>query len=113
MQKESWKSMSIIISLTLSFLCVFIFYFQHVFSSPSRHLCRPEQRDALLKFLLVGQLTPSCYSGQPKTESWVNNSDCCYWEGVTFDAKSGEVVELDLHCNGLRARSHMQSQDLD
>ncbi|CAA7058663.1 unnamed protein product [Microthlaspi erraticum] len=113
MQKESWNSMSIIL-VTLSFLFVFIFSSQDVFSAPSsRHLCLPEQRDALIEFkneFEIGQLNQFCDSGQPKTKSWVNNSDCCYWDGVMCDAKSGEVVELDLNCSRLHGWFHSNSK---
>ncbi|CAA7058658.1 unnamed protein product [Microthlaspi erraticum] len=112
MQKESWNSMSIIL-VTLSFL--FVFISQNVFSAPSsRHLCLPEQRDALLEFkneFEIGELSRYCYSvGQPKTESWVNNNDCCSWDGVACDTKSGEVVELDLHCSRLHGMLHSNSK---
>ncbi|CAA7058652.1 unnamed protein product [Microthlaspi erraticum] len=114
MQKESWNSMSIIL-VTLSFLFVFFFSSQDVFSAPSsRHLCLPEQRDALLEFkneFEIGELSRYCYSvGQPKTESWVNNNDCCSWDGVACDTKSGEVVELDLHCSRLHGMFRSNSK---
>ncbi|CAA7058667.1 unnamed protein product [Microthlaspi erraticum] len=43
-------------------------------------------------------------------ESWTNNSDCCYWDGVTCDAKSGEVVELDLSFSCLHGRFQPKSK---
>uniref|UniRef100_A0A1J3IHU6 Receptor-like protein 12 n=1 Tax=Noccaea caerulescens TaxID=107243 RepID=A0A1J3IHU6_NOCCA len=114
MHKESWNSMNIIL-ITLSFLFVFIFNSQDVFSAPpSRHLCLPEQRDALVEFkneIEIGELSRYCVTGdQPKTESWVNNTDSCYWDGVTCDTKSGEVVELELHCSRLHGLIHSNSK---
>ncbi|KAG7615861.1 Leucine-rich repeat, partial [Arabidopsis thaliana x Arabidopsis arenosa] len=34
-------------------------------------------------------------------EKWRNNTDCCSWDGVSCDPKTGVVVELDLEFNGL------------
>ncbi|KAL0874199.1 hypothetical protein Bca101_023904 [Brassica carinata] len=31
-----------------------------------------------------------------KTQTWRNNSDCCSWDGITCDSKTGNVVELNL-----------------
>ncbi|KAL0867340.1 hypothetical protein Bca101_046458 [Brassica carinata] len=31
-----------------------------------------------------------------KTQRWKNNTDCCSWDGISCDLKTGEVVELDL-----------------
>ncbi|WZY73952.1 hypothetical protein YC2023_006192 [Brassica napus] len=45
----------------------------------------------------------------PKTESWANNSDCCTWEGIKCNVKSGEVIELDLSCSYLGGRFHSNS----
>ncbi|CAH2061395.1 unnamed protein product [Thlaspi arvense] len=77
---------------------------------PTRHLCRPEQRDALLEFKNEFEIGKSSFdshaSPYPKTESWGKSSDCCYWEGITCDTKSGEVIELDLSCSCLHGRSN-------
>ncbi|XP_010486728.1 PREDICTED: receptor-like protein 12 [Camelina sativa] len=111
--KGLWNSTSINL-VTLSFIFFFVCYFEDVFAAPptTRHLCRPEQRDALLAFkneFQIGRLS-RCYSyGHPKTESWTNNSDCCSWEGITCNAESGEVVELDLRCSFLHGRFHANS----
>ncbi|KAG2266700.1 hypothetical protein Bca52824_073779 [Brassica carinata] len=41
----------------------------------------------------------------PKTQSWANSSsDCCNWEGITCDTKSGKVIGLDLSCSCLHGR---------
>ncbi|CAA0277255.1 unnamed protein product [Arabidopsis thaliana] len=34
--------------------------------------------------------------GMVDSKSWVNKSDCCSWDGITCDAKSGNVIGLDL-----------------
>ncbi|KAF3532173.1 hypothetical protein DY000_02039320 [Brassica cretica] len=31
-----------------------------------------------------------------KTQTWRNNSDCCSWDGITCDPKTGNVAELNL-----------------
>ncbi|CAA7040758.1 unnamed protein product [Microthlaspi erraticum] len=40
-----------------------------------------------------------------------NNSDCCYWDGIKCDAKSGEVIELDLSCSCLHGRQPCFNND--
>ncbi|EOA29840.1 hypothetical protein CARUB_v10012934mg [Capsella rubella] len=117
--KGSWNSTSMIL-VTLYFLLSFVHNFGDVLAAPTRHLCRPEQRDALLQFKNEFQSqNPSCdynclingsiVHPHPKTESWGNNNDCCNWEGVTCNAKSGEVIELDLSCSCLLGRFHSNS----
>ncbi|EOA32536.1 hypothetical protein CARUB_v10015825mg [Capsella rubella] len=65
-------------------------------SSTTRiHYCRHDQRDALLEFKHefpeANESKPS-----PSLSSWNKSSDCCLWEGVTCDARSAEVISLDL-----------------
>ncbi|KAG7624784.1 Receptor-like protein 35 [Arabidopsis thaliana] len=114
--KGSWVVSTSIIRITLSFTFLFICHFSDVLAAPTRHLCRPEQKDALLKFkneFEIGKPSPTCkmvgIESHRKTESWGNNSDCCNWEGVTCNAKSGEVIELDLRCSCLHGRFHSNS----
>ncbi|KAF2610195.1 hypothetical protein F2Q70_00009087 [Brassica cretica] len=85
------------------------------FATTARHLCRPETRNVLLEFKKVFEIRRSSsklcningriVGSYPKTESWGNNSDCCYWGGVTCDAKSKDVIKLDLSCSCLHGRS--------
>ncbi|KAF8080834.1 hypothetical protein N665_0920s0017 [Sinapis alba] len=77
-----------------------------VLASPAarhHHLCRPDQKDALWEFkseFYVQQDPYSGITGDPKTEKWRNDTDCCSWDGITCDPKTGKVVELDLrNCN--------------
>ncbi|ESQ46297.1 hypothetical protein EUTSA_v10000632mg [Eutrema salsugineum] len=109
-----------IIHISLCFLLLFVFSFHDVFAAPTRHLCRPEQRDALLEFKNEFEIRrdahSKCYmnngsdvSPYPKTESWANNTDCCYWDGIKCDAKSGEVIELDLSCSSLYGKFRSSS----
>uniref|UniRef100_A0A0D3C1E7 Uncharacterized protein n=1 Tax=Brassica oleracea var. oleracea TaxID=109376 RepID=A0A0D3C1E7_BRAOL len=101
---------------TLSFLFFFTFNFQDVFALPSTHLCHPEQRVALLEIKKELEISESSCQGYinengivspyPKTESWKNNTDCCYWDGITCDAKTGKVIELNLTSSCLNGRFH-------
>ncbi|XP_048600664.1 receptor-like protein 34 isoform X1 [Brassica napus] len=106
-------------SLTLSILFLFGYSYEDVSAVPTTHLCRPEQREALLQFKNEFEVLNSSssyyrciYSGikpHGKTESWMNSSDCCNWEGITCDAKSGEVIGIDLSCSYLGGRFHSNS----
>ncbi|KAL1212481.1 Receptor-like protein 11 [Cardamine amara subsp. amara] len=76
-----WVSGIITIYFTLLF---------HTLASPTLHLCSHDQRDALLEFkdeFPIVESTPI---------PWNKSSDCCFWEGVTCDDKSGQVISLDL-----------------
>ncbi|CAB78432.1 putative disease resistance protein [Arabidopsis thaliana] len=53
----------------------------------AKHLCLPDQRDSLWGFKNEFHV-PS--------EKWRNNTDCCSWDGVSCDPKTGNVVGLDL-----------------
>ncbi|KAH0904910.1 LOW QUALITY PROTEIN: hypothetical protein HID58_044413, partial [Brassica napus] len=122
--KGFWNITSTI-SLTLSILFLFSYSYEDVSAVPTRHLCRPEQRDALPQFKTEFEVLNSSFSSYNcyinddilvsyrKTDSWANNSDCCNWEGVTCDAKSGEVIELDLSCSNLRGDEFIPSSIVD
>ncbi|CAN6892112.1 unnamed protein product [Brassica oleracea] len=96
-----------------------------VFASSAKHLCPPDQRDTLWEFkseFSVQELDSSWWESDLKTERWRNNTDCCSWDGISCDSKTGTVVELDLwgsSLNGpLRSNSslfrlqHLQSLNL-
>ncbi|CAF2073515.1 receptor-like protein 48 [Brassica napus] len=78
-------------------LCL-IFYLSHSIlvcgSSPPKHLCRQDQRDALWEF--KSEFPLSGMAADEKTQTWRNNSDCCSWDGITCDPKTGNVAELNL-----------------
>ncbi|KAH0912178.1 hypothetical protein HID58_035499 [Brassica napus] len=63
-------------------------------SSPAKHLCRPDQRDALWEF--KSEFHFSGMAPNEKTQRWLNNTDCCFWDGVSCDLKTGNVIDLDL-----------------
>ncbi|KFK40179.1 hypothetical protein AALP_AA3G340700 [Arabis alpina] len=104
----SWNSVSSYL-LTLSFL-LFISTSVCGYATPSRHLCLQDQRDALLElkngfqqfFRPFKDLTWS-------TTSWKKEGDCCTWDGITCDNKSGEVIGLDLGVNSLKGEINSSS----
>ncbi|XP_010486751.1 PREDICTED: receptor-like protein 12 [Camelina sativa] len=114
---KGFGNATIIIPISLCFIFIFIYHFEDVLAAPpTRHLCSPEQRDALLAFkneFHIGKPNPDCMEygieSHRKTESWANNSDCCSWKGITCNAKSGDVIELDLHCSFLHGRFYSNS----
>ncbi|KFK23445.1 hypothetical protein AALP_AAs69602U000300 [Arabis alpina] len=97
-----------------------------VIASHSKDLCLPDQRDALWEFknefYVDSSYSDGWVSTNNKTEKWRYNTDCCSWDGVTCDPKTGKIVELELtfsSLNGpLRSNSslfrlqHLQSLDL-
>ncbi|CAA7027951.1 unnamed protein product [Microthlaspi erraticum] len=80
-------------------LCLIFSLFNSVsvFASPVRHLCRPDQRDALWEFKSEFIEVPF----NTKIATWRNNTDCCSWDGISCDDNTGMVIELDLNCSGL------------
>ncbi|KFK39867.1 hypothetical protein AALP_AA3G299000 [Arabis alpina] len=67
-----------------------------VIASPSQHLCLPDQRDALWEFKNEFYVDSDVPDYVKVTEKWRNNTDCCSWDGVSCDPKTGKIVELDL-----------------
>lgn len=100
-----------LIPITFSFFFLFFYNIQDGFAVPNRHLCHPKQRDALLEFKNKFEIKKPCFGcpGPPKTKSWGNSSDCCHWDGITCDTKSGEVIELNLMCSCLHGWFHSNS----
>ncbi|GLT35569.1 hypothetical protein SLA2020_100110 [Shorea laevis] len=74
-------------------------------SSPhsSPHLCRPEERSALLDFKSTTKLGKYCSSSSGIIQTWNESKDCCLWEGITCDKVKGHVISLDLSSNCLEA----------
>ncbi|KAF2586067.1 hypothetical protein F2Q70_00035532 [Brassica cretica] len=68
-------------------------------SSPPKHLCRQDQRDALWEF--KSEFPLSGLAASEKTQRWRNNTDCCSWDGITCDPKTGNVLELNLWSSSL------------
>ncbi|GKV48139.1 hypothetical protein SLEP1_g54969 [Rubroshorea leprosula] len=79
-------------------------------SSPSQsspdsppHLCRPEERSALLDFKNTTRWLKYCPSSSDIIQTWNESKDCCLWEGITCDKMKGHVIGLDLSSNCLEA----------
>ena len=85
----------------------FIFLFRDVFADPGRHLCHPDQRDAILDFKNKFQIQKPCLDRPLK--SWENNSDCCSWDGIRCDASFGDVIKLNLSDSCLRGQFNSNS----
>ncbi|EOA36582.1 hypothetical protein CARUB_v10011769mg [Capsella rubella] len=102
------KMISILRSISFLF---FVSCLLNTFVSSTQHLCHLDERDALLEFkteLLIKKplLDVDSYI---KTESWMNKSDCCSWDGITCSAKSGRVIGLDLSFNYLYSKLESNS----
>ncbi|XP_024438016.2 receptor-like protein 9DC3 [Populus trichocarpa] len=94
---------------------LFLFHFHTTISSSnyssSSHFCAPDQSLSLLQFKESFSINSSA-SGRcqhPKTESWKEGTDCCLWDGVTCDMKTGQVTALDLACSMLYGTLHSNS----
>ncbi|GKV46726.1 hypothetical protein SLEP1_g53701 [Rubroshorea leprosula] len=74
---------------------------QSSLSSP--HLCRSEERSALLDFKSTTNLVKYCSSSSDIKQTWNESKDCCLWEGITCDKPKGHVIGLDLSSNCLEA----------
>ncbi|EOA39546.1 hypothetical protein CARUB_v10008162mg, partial [Capsella rubella] len=95
---------------SISFL-FFVSCLLNTFVSSTQHLCHLDERDALLEFkteLLIKKPRLDVDS-DIKTESWMNKSDCCSWDGITCAAKSGKVIGLDLSFNYLYGKLESNS----
>ncbi|XP_020870599.1 receptor-like protein 12 isoform X2 [Arabidopsis lyrata subsp. lyrata] len=104
----SWNSVSIIL-LSLSFL-VFNSTFLGAYGAPSGHLCRQDQRDALLELKNGFQQSFRPFRDlRWSTTYWKKEGDCCSWDGITCDSKSGEVIGLDLGVNSLEGEINSSS----
>ena len=85
--------------------------------SNSTKLCPHQQALALLhlkqSFSINNSSSSDChYYGvmcYPKTESWKKGSDCCSWDGVTYDKVTSHVIGLNLSCSWLFGIIHSNS----
>ncbi|XP_010512058.1 PREDICTED: receptor like protein 30 [Camelina sativa] len=91
-RSQSDRFLGIIITIYFLF---FLISLPNTLASPTRSLCRSDQRDALLE--LKKEFTiHSNDNGHVTTVLWNKSADCCSWEGVTCDATLGEVISLNL-----------------
>ncbi|XP_010472419.1 PREDICTED: receptor like protein 30-like [Camelina sativa] len=82
-----------LVVVTLYFVFSFSFVI-YTFASPTFHHCRHDQRDVLLEIKHEFPVNES--NRVYNLSSWKKSSDCCSWEGVTCDDKSGKVISLYL-----------------
>ncbi|KAF9672589.1 hypothetical protein SADUNF_Sadunf11G0057900 [Salix dunnii] len=103
--------------LLLSQILCLLFFHSHFqpshsssnFSSPVQ-LCPADQSLALLQFKASFSLMSSYPSrDQPKTVLWREGTDCCSWDGVTCNMKTGHVIGLDLGYSMLHGTLHSSS----
>ncbi|XP_014502960.1 receptor-like protein 12 [Vigna radiata var. radiata] len=97
--------------VSVSSLIIFLSFLLH-FPSYNCLLCNPDDKSALLQFknsffVLNSSLHfhfyyDPCSSFSSRIESWKNTTDCCGWDGITCDSKSGHVIGLNLCCSDLR-----------
>jgi len=96
------------LSQSLSFI-LFLFHFHSTISSS--HFCALDQSLSLLQFKESFSINSSASWNcqHPKTESWKEGTDCCLWDGVTCDLKTGHVTGLNLACSMLYGTLHSNS----
>eukprot|EP00258_Populus_trichocarpa_P022499 XP_024438518.1 receptor-like protein 9DC3 [Populus trichocarpa] len=96
------------LSQSISFI-LFLFHFHSTISSS--HFCALDQSLSLLQFKESFSIRSSAsdHCQHPKTESWKEGTDCCSWDGVTCDMKTGHVTGLDLACSMLYGTLHPNS----
>ncbi|KAJ9160181.1 hypothetical protein P3X46_025605 [Hevea brasiliensis] len=102
-------------------LCFFLFHLHFQASSLSfsfnsssaAMLCQHDQSLALLQFKKTFSITSDASSWDfpypkpyPKTESWKEGTDCCWWDGVTCDIETGNVIGLNLSSSLLYGTIH-------
>ncbi|XP_057990664.1 receptor-like protein 9DC3 [Hevea brasiliensis] len=82
-------------------------------SSSAAMLCQHDQSLALLQFKKTFSITSNASSWDfphpkpyPKTESWKEGTDCCWWDGVTCDIETGNVIGLNLSSSLLYGTIH-------
>jgi len=93
---------------SLSFF-LFLFHFHSTISSSD--FCALDQSLSLLRFKESFSINSSAsvLCQHPKTESWKEGTDCCLWDGITCDLKTGHVTVLDLSCSMLYGTLHSNS----
>ncbi|KAJ6376200.1 hypothetical protein OIU77_001046 [Salix suchowensis] len=95
---------------SLSFFLILFHFHSTLSSSSPPPLCAHHQSLSLLQFKQSFSIQPNRWKDQytqyPKTESWKEGTDCCFWDGVTCDLHSGLVTGLDLSSSMLHGTLH-------
>ena len=106
--------------LTLAFSCYLLLVFTFIFTSfidanmPSRtELCFAPIQE-LIFTPHDNSISFHCdlYHGiqsYAKTNSWINGTNCCTWNGITCDNKTGHVIGIDVSCSQLQGTIHSNS----
>ncbi|KAB5531519.1 hypothetical protein DKX38_018189 [Salix brachista] len=93
--------------LSLSFFLILFHFHSTLSSSSPPPLCAHHQSLSLLQFKQSFSILNTSREDQyPKTESWKEGTDCCFWDGVTCDLHSGLVTGLDLSSSMLYGTLH-------
>lgn len=78
------------------------------FRNSTSQLCHHDEKMALLQFKNGFTSNPAfsfhCIGLQLsylKTQSWKENTDCCFWDGIICDSITYHVIGLDLSCSQL------------
>jgi Leucine-rich repeat (LRR) protein len=58
---------------------------------------------------LIYRENDMCEGSYPKTTSWMEDKECCSWDGVECDKTTGHVIGLDLGCSWLNGSIHSNS----
>lgn len=84
------------------------YFFVSYSSNASTNICLPDQSFALLQLKREFALKKNPYLGSqddassyPKMKTWNSTSDCCSWDGVECNPKTGQVVSLNLSSSWL------------
>ncbi|CAD5316916.1 unnamed protein product [Arabidopsis thaliana] len=77
-------------------IIIFFSLLVHSLASSSPHFCRDDQRDALLEFRGEFPINASFHVMNQWRGPWNKSTDCCLWNGVTCNDKSGQVISLDI-----------------
>ncbi|EEF37348.1 serine/threonine-protein kinase bri1, putative [Ricinus communis] len=92
--------MSVVILVQILFLLL-----HYPVDCSSSVICHPNESSALLQFkdTLTSHTNSYAYCGDklPAIDTWVKDTDCCLWDGITCDGLTGDVIGLDLSCRPL------------
>lgn len=90
--------------LILLCLSKFLVFLELVVANAMQPSCHDDERSALLQFkqsFIIDELASDPHAAYPKVLHWRSQegdqgSNCCLWDGVECDEKTGRVIGLDL-----------------